>query len=382
MLPFSPTDVDECAEGTDNCQQVCTNTHGSFRCSCNTGLSLQSDGHSCQCGSRFTAASGSFQTPHWPSRYPQQDFQCEWIIQLSTDEATIEFTIDQSDYGINGRPPCSDDHIEFFDGTARNSASLEKICGSRSMYENHFPPAITTSSSEARVLFTGSQNSNRPSSRVGVKVDYRAILPQPTTSPPTTLTTATSPTTENSPSPTIDGPTVIVCGGRLTGSSGSIETPGWPDGYPQSSFQCEWTLDIAAPGFAIEFTIDESDYGIDGRSPCDNTDSIQFFDGLDASASLLYKLCGFMNPGPITTTSSQAFIIFSSSGNENRPTSRVGIRVDYAIQDLGRFQGNKHALKVCLIGISNANSQEKNELSQVGLKSIKLCSLNGYLPLR
>lgn len=41
------TDVDECELGTHNCDQECTNTVGSFTCSCNTGFELDSDGHTC-----------------------------------------------------------------------------------------------------------------------------------------------------------------------------------------------------------------------------------------------------------------------------------------------------------------------------------------------
>lgn len=40
-------DIDECAEGIDNCTQNCTNTFGSYRCSCEFGYRLASDGWSC-----------------------------------------------------------------------------------------------------------------------------------------------------------------------------------------------------------------------------------------------------------------------------------------------------------------------------------------------
>ena len=40
-------DIDECAEGTDNCIQHCINTAGSYTCNCNTGYRLASDGRSC-----------------------------------------------------------------------------------------------------------------------------------------------------------------------------------------------------------------------------------------------------------------------------------------------------------------------------------------------
>ena len=78
----------------------------------------------------------------------------------------------------------------------------------------------------------------------------------------------------------------------------------------------------------IEFTIDDSAYGINGRDPCP-TDYIEFYDGTSSSASSIVRLCKFDNPGPITTTSSQARVVFSSSVNRNRPVSRVGVKVDY-----------------------------------------------------
>ena len=40
-------DINECTEDTDGCQQVCTNSVGSYSCSCNRGYRLASDDHSC-----------------------------------------------------------------------------------------------------------------------------------------------------------------------------------------------------------------------------------------------------------------------------------------------------------------------------------------------
>ena len=174
---MSFSDIDECSRGTDNCDHTCTNTDGSYTCGCNTGYFLESDGHSCQCGGRLNTSSGSFQTEGWPNSYLRENFQCEWLIEVPLNGATIQFTIDESAFGINGRPPCSNDHIEFFDGTDSDADSLEKICGlaQAKFYPNGLP-VITTTSSSARVVFTGS-SSGRSSSRVGVKVDYITIPP-------------------------------------------------------------------------------------------------------------------------------------------------------------------------------------------------------------
>ena len=42
------SDIDECSEGTHNCDQICTNTVGSFTCSCNSGYKLLGNGKSCR----------------------------------------------------------------------------------------------------------------------------------------------------------------------------------------------------------------------------------------------------------------------------------------------------------------------------------------------
>lgn len=43
----SCSDVDECAANTDGCAQNCRNTIGSYICSCNAGYRLNADGHGC-----------------------------------------------------------------------------------------------------------------------------------------------------------------------------------------------------------------------------------------------------------------------------------------------------------------------------------------------
>ena len=46
-VSFTYIDVDECSGGSNKCDQTCTNTEGSYTCSCNSGYTLSSDGRSC-----------------------------------------------------------------------------------------------------------------------------------------------------------------------------------------------------------------------------------------------------------------------------------------------------------------------------------------------
>ena len=46
-VDFPVSDTNECQTNNGSCEQVCTNSVGSFECSCNQGYSLASDGFNC-----------------------------------------------------------------------------------------------------------------------------------------------------------------------------------------------------------------------------------------------------------------------------------------------------------------------------------------------
>ena len=49
-------DINECDEGSHNCKHNCTNTAGSFECSCNSGYRLDDNGRNCL--GRYPAIAG------------------------------------------------------------------------------------------------------------------------------------------------------------------------------------------------------------------------------------------------------------------------------------------------------------------------------------
>ena len=56
------TDVDECSEQTDECQQICNNTIGSYVCDCRIGYALNTDGRTCR-GECVAPAHATYVTP-------------------------------------------------------------------------------------------------------------------------------------------------------------------------------------------------------------------------------------------------------------------------------------------------------------------------------
>ena len=46
-FPFNPIDINECMSSNGGCSQICTNTNGSYICSCQTGYMPINDNRTC-----------------------------------------------------------------------------------------------------------------------------------------------------------------------------------------------------------------------------------------------------------------------------------------------------------------------------------------------
>ena len=47
LVPEKNLDINECSTNNGGCAHTCTNTIGSYACSCNTGFTLDFDNHGC-----------------------------------------------------------------------------------------------------------------------------------------------------------------------------------------------------------------------------------------------------------------------------------------------------------------------------------------------
>ena len=162
------SDIDECSSNRHGCEEICENSEGSYLCSCREGYSLNEDNRTCSisCGGRLTEATGSFHTPDWPLRYPRENFQCEWEIEVENmTDILIEISFDEA-FGINGRPPCPTDYVEVFGF----DADLEYSSFGRKCHLS-VPDHITTPSNRAKVVFQSSART-RPASRIGFSISY------------------------------------------------------------------------------------------------------------------------------------------------------------------------------------------------------------------
>ena len=73
ILLLMISDVNECAEGIDDCAQLCTDTVGSYTCSCSSGHYLTDDSRGCEGNKHFM---GSFVIYNYYNIIYINCFQC------------------------------------------------------------------------------------------------------------------------------------------------------------------------------------------------------------------------------------------------------------------------------------------------------------------
>lgn len=114
-----------------------------------------------------------------------------------------------------------------------------------------------------------------------------------------------------------------VCGANLTGPSGVIESPFYPQNYP-SSQNCQWSVSVR-PGRTIE--VEFTDLQLEGDAPTCQNDYVLLRNGLSNESPVLGigKYCGSSMPQTpkITTTGNHFYAQFVT----NAAISRKGFRL-------------------------------------------------------
>merc|ERR1719309_1149757 len=142
-----------------------------------------------------------------------------------------------------------------------------------------------------------------------------------------------TPTAAPSPPPTAPSPPPAggSCGGTLTGSSGTITSPGFPTGYSNNQ-DCKWTVSPAASGNkVVKFTVESME--LEPQSEC-SYDYVQF---LEADGSEISKICGSTLPRPFYTRGNGGIVTFRSDDN----IAKQGFKLKYEFVGNPSCQGVK-----------------------------------------
>uniref|UniRef100_A0A8C4D9G2 Cubilin n=1 Tax=Dicentrarchus labrax TaxID=13489 RepID=A0A8C4D9G2_DICLA len=196
---------------------------------------------------------GVVESLNFPNNYPANS-QCSWTIQATSgNSVNYTFTAFQLEATSSS---CNYDYIKLYDGPNDQAPLIGTFCGYTP------PPANSTTSSALTLVF-------RTDSSVSLS-GFQMMWYQ-------------------------NG-----CGGELSGLSGSINSPGYPNRYPENR-ECIWYITTSA-GSSITFTIYEFD--VEFHQDC-NYDVLEVYGGPDLLAPRLARLC--------STTSSPMRV--SSTGN-------------------------------------------------------------------
>ncbi|CAB1340813.1 unnamed protein product [Coregonus sp. 'balchen'] len=219
------------------------------------------------CGGDLSGPTGSFNSPGYPNRYPENR-ECIWHIQTATGSS---ITITIYEFDVEYHPDCNYDVLEVYGGPDLSAPRLAQLC--------------TTTSSPLQVSSTGNMVTVRFKS--DPYVSGRGF---------------------NASWVEVQG----GCGGPIKAPSGEIHSPNYPANYP-NTVDCSWTISVDV-GHRVLFNF--TDLDIELHSMC-QWDHVAIYDGPSMSAPLLGQVCGQTRPSPITSTQNTIFVRFRSDASLN-----------------------------------------------------------------
>ncbi|XP_059144228.1 neurogenic locus notch homolog protein 1-like [Physella acuta] len=121
-------DINECLYTSCGLYSYCTNTPGSYKCSCSSGYILDDAGYCVResCIKTLNSSTGVIQSPNYPNYY-YTNLQCKWTIIVEQDHIiSLRF----STYAVEG---CPYDFVQVFDGKSSSDRLIGKYCTSASI---------------------------------------------------------------------------------------------------------------------------------------------------------------------------------------------------------------------------------------------------------
>ncbi|KAK0420415.1 hypothetical protein QR680_014670 [Steinernema hermaphroditum] len=163
------TDFDECQYGQHQCDHICVNTIGSYKCLCENGYVLAPDGRNCKeggCAFQLNDPSGVITSPNFPDEYSNFK-RCQWHF-VTTPGHRLALTFDE--FVLEEDRSCSYDRVEVFDGGDSRSAVLGAFCGLRR------PPKLVSTSNELFVVMQSDSTVTRRGFRAYYESECGSVL--------------------------------------------------------------------------------------------------------------------------------------------------------------------------------------------------------------
>ncbi|NXV89265.1 CDCP2 protein, partial [Calonectris borealis] len=244
-----------------------------------------------KCGGVLSAPSGNFSSPNFPGPYPYET-ECTWLIVVAEGSSVL---LSFSHFELEYHAACAYDYLQVYNGAARDRGNLlGTFCG-RSP-----PPPFSSAWHVMAVVF----RSDRHVAKRGFAAAYRkgsgegwrwqSIRPSVLPHHPHHLCFPAD-----------------ACGGQLTGLSGEITSPRYPESYPNDA-ECRWSIGGAGGGGPL--TLVFADFQVEGSQGC-SFDYVALFDGPTTAAPRLGRYCGSTHPPRAVSSTPHLLVLFKSDFN-------------------------------------------------------------------
>ncbi|XP_077597740.1 procollagen C-endopeptidase enhancer b [Stigmatopora nigra] len=222
-----------------------------------------------KCGGHLAVDSGMVASEGFPSPY-KANSKCTWYITVPEGHVVmLSFRL----FDMEAEPTCRYDYLDVYNGHTRLVQKLGRFCGT-------FRPGALISTSNTMMMDMVSDDATGGR---GFLAYFRAGKPH---------------VEENQ-----------FCGGRLTKSQGSVQTPNWPNSNYPAGISCSWFISVE-PGNVIEVKFEKLD--LEADTYC-RYDYVALFNGGERDDSRrIAKFCGDRVPGSVVTNGHQLLVQFVS----------------------------------------------------------------------
>ncbi|BHF63145.1 Bone morphoproteintic protein 1 [Sparganum proliferum] len=259
----SYAETSHCTGNNHDCEQICVNTAGSYKCQCYDGYNLLPDKKTCEpvaCGGYLRADKGNITSPANLITYSPNN-KCIWRIEVSAG-FSVQLSFDS--FQFEEQSDCSSNYVEILDGPSDASPVLCKVCGSS------LPAPITSTKNSMTVKFVsdGGLDNNRFTAR------FKKM---------------------------------ISCVNYIKADNGDISSPDYPNNYPPNS-NCIWRIEVPV-GFSVLLTFKSFD--LEEETDC-RFDYLEIFDGSSECSPKLRRLCGSRIPTAVSSSKNTMTVKFTS----------------------------------------------------------------------
>ncbi|XP_059827436.1 cubilin [Hypanus sabinus] len=267
------------------------------------------------CGGFVHAETGSFKSPNWPQRFPDNS-ECTWKI-TGQESNHLEITFDENFQIPDSTNICEASYVKIWGGTSEiDETLLATFCGSSP------PPRPVIA--PANIVTVRFQSKGSPG--IGFSASYTSR-----------------------------------CGANFTAPAGRIVSPNYP-GHYDSNLNCEYLINAASHQLTV---LQFETFDVEEDSQC-SYDKLKIYNGTTVKGYHVATLCGSVIPGPISIYGPM-LLVFSTDSIK----AHTGFVANYHLVSCGgRFHGSTGTLTSPIYSLSQYGSMNCTYHITVGVNRI------------